>query len=126
MGIGMVCNNTLRASGEAFLPSLIMVSGALLNIIIDPLLIFGIGPFPRLEVEGAALGTLISSLVTAGFGLYLVIFHRKAAHFGGLTKTMMFKAWKKIGRVGVPAMGTNVVVPVASFVAITIIARVAW
>ena len=35
----------------------------------------------------------------------------------------MLKAWKIIGRVGVPAMGTNVVVPIAGFVAITIIAR---
>ncbi|MBL4870973.1 MAG: MATE family efflux transporter [Robiginitomaculum sp.] len=123
MGVGMVCNNTLRASGEAFLPSTIMMSGAILNIIIDPLLIFGIGPFPRMEVEGAALGTLISSVLTASFGLYLVIGHRKAVNFTGLTKALIGKSWKIIGRVGVPAMGTNIVVPIASFVAITIIAR---
>ncbi len=123
MGIGMMCNNTLRANGESVLPSFIMISGALLNIILDPFLIFGIGPFPRLEVEGAALGTLISSMVTAGIGLYLVVIYRKAADFTILTKKALLKAWKIIGRVGVPAMGTNVVVPVAGFVAITIIAR---
>ena len=123
MGVGMMCNNTLRASGEAFLPSMIMISGAVLNIIIDPLLIFGIGPFPRLEVAGAAIGTLISSVFTAVLGLYLVVIHRKAAKFQNLTQKAMLKAWKIIGRVGIPAMGTNVVVPIAGFVATTIIAR---
>lgn len=123
MGIGMMCNNALRATGEAVLPSMIMISGAVLNIIIDPLLIFGIGPFPRMEVEGAALGTLISSLFTAGFGLYIVVFHRKVAAFKGLTRKAILKAWGIIGRVGVPAMGTNVVVPFAGFIATTIIAR---
>lgn len=123
MGVGMMCNNTLRASGEAFLPSMIMISGAVLNIVIDPLLIFGIGPFPRMEVEGAALGTLISSIFTASYGLYLVIFHRKAADFKGLTKAAMLKAWKIIGRVGIPAVGTNTIVPIAAFIGITIVAR---
>lgn len=123
MGIGMMCNNTLRATGEAALPSMIMISGAILNIIIDPLLIFGIGPFPRMEVEGAALGTLISSLFTAGFGLYVVVLHRKVVKFVGLTKTTVLEGWKIIGRVGFPAMGTNIVVPFAGWIAITIIAH---
>ncbi|HHL42443.1 MAG TPA: MATE family efflux transporter [Hellea balneolensis] len=123
MGIGMMCNNMLRASGEAVLPSMIMISGAVINIIIDPMLIFGIGPFPRLEIKGAAIGTLIASVFTASFGFYLVKFHRKAANFAGLTKAKILTAWKIIGRVGIPAMGTNIVVPLAGFSATTIIAR---
>jgi len=123
MGIGMMCNNTLRASGEAALPSMIMIIGAAINIVIDPLLIFGIGPFPRMEVEGAALGTLISSLFTAGLGLYLVFVHRKAASFKGLAVGTIMKGWKIIGRVGFPAMGTNVIVPLSGLAAMTIVAR---
>ncbi|MEE9272513.1 MAG: MATE family efflux transporter [Robiginitomaculum sp.] len=124
MGVGMMCNNTLRANGEAVLPSTIMVSGAILNIIIDPLLIFGIGPFPRLEVEGAAIGTLISSIFTAFYGLYLVVFNRKTAEFKGLTGKALYKTWSIIGRVGIPAIGGHVVVPFSGFIATTIIARI--
>lgn len=123
MGIGMMCNNTLRAGGEAILPSSIMISGAVLNIIIDPLLIFGIGPFPRLEVTGAALGTLISSMVTAGYGLFLVLFYRKVISFIDLTHARLVSAWEIIGRVGVPAMFSNALVPISAFIVTMIIAR---
>lgn len=122
-GIGMICNNTLRAGGEAVLPSTIMISGAILNVIIDPFLIFGLGPFPKMGVEGAALATLISAVFTAGYGLFLANFHRKALSFVGLGKARILEAWRIIGKVGVPAMGSNIIVPISTFVIITIIAR---
>ena len=50
--------HAIRATGDTLRPSLIMVTGALLNIILDPLLIFGWGPFPRLGIAGAALATV--------------------------------------------------------------------
>ena len=124
IGIGMLCNNILRASGEAFLPSLIMVSSAIFNIIIDPFLIFGLGPFPRLEVAGAAIGTLIASMLSASFGLFLVIYKRRAVRFAGLAKNTLLEAWAIIGRVGAPAAGSNALVPISAFFAMTIIARV--
>ena len=46
ISIASMSNNILRASGEAILPSSIMISGAIINIVLDPFLIFGIGPFP--------------------------------------------------------------------------------
>jgi len=55
VSVSGMTNNILRASGEAALPSAIMIMGAVINIILDPFLIFGWGPFPRLEVQGAAL-----------------------------------------------------------------------
>ncbi len=123
-GVAMMCNNILRASGEAALPSLIMVSGAIFNIIIDPFLIFGLGPFPRMEVAGAALGTLIASALSACIGLYLVTITRKAIRFKGLKRNNIFTAWRSIGHVALPATGTNTIVPLAAFAAVTIIARV--
>jgi len=123
MGMAMMTNNILRAGGEALLPSAIMISGAILNIIIDPLLIFGIGPFSRMEVEGAALATLLANGLAAGFGLFVVLFYRHAASFAGLTWKHIKASWTTILRVGFPAIGTNVIVPVAGLAATAIIAH---
>lgn len=123
MGLAMITNNILRSGGEALLPSFIMISGAILNIIIDPLLIFGIGPFPRMEVQGAALATLLANGLAAGFGLFIVFFYRRAASFAGLTIKSIGKSCKTILRVGFPAIGTNVIVPIAGLATTAIVAH---
>lgn len=62
----------LRASGDMVTPSLVLFGATALNIILDPLLIFGIGPFPRLEIMGAAVTTLFSSAVACGVVLFVL------------------------------------------------------
>jgi putative MATE family efflux protein len=121
VSVAMMCNNILRASGEAALPSSIMILGAVLNIIFDPFLIFGIGPFPRMEVPGAALASLLANSIAALYGLWLVLYYRKAAHFRNITIGSMRRAWSVIGRVGIPAACTNIIVPVGMVFATTII-----
>lgn len=121
VSIASMCNNILRAGGEAALPSSIMILGAVINIILDPFLIFGWGPFPRLEVQGAALATLTGNIIAAMFGFYIVFFHRKVISFAEMTLRSMKRAWGIIGKVGIPAAGTNIIVPVASFAAVAIL-----
>ncbi|MBU0629636.1 MAG: MATE family efflux transporter [Candidatus Margulisbacteria bacterium] len=50
----------LQGAGDTMTPMLILAFSLLLNAILDPLLIFGLGPFPMLGVPGAALATIIS------------------------------------------------------------------
>jgi len=50
LSIASMGNNALRAHGEAALPSSIMILSAVINMVLDPFLIFGWGPFPRLEI----------------------------------------------------------------------------
>ena len=123
ISVSSMCNNILRAGGEAALPSSIMILGALINIILDPFLIFGWGPFPRLEIQGAAIATVTGNIIAAMFGFYLVVFHRKAVSFADMTWRSIRRAWGIIGRVGIPAAGTNIIVPLAATIAVTIIAR---
>ncbi len=63
---------TLQATGDMVGPMLIQGIGAVVNLVLDPLLIFGIGPFPRLEVAGAALATVMGQLVGLAAGFFLV------------------------------------------------------
>lgn len=121
LSVASMSNNILRAAGEAVLPSTIMISGALINIVLDPFLIFGWGPFPRMEVRGAALSTLVGHVFGAGLGLFLVLHHRKSIDFAHMTLRSMRRAWKIIAQVGLPAAGTNIIVPVATFMAVAII-----
>jgi putative MATE family efflux protein len=123
MGLAMMANNILRASGEAMLPSAIMISAAVFNIIIDPFLIFGIGPFPRMEVEGAALATLIANTIGMVFGFFVVFHMRKAASFASLNIERLISYWRAILRVGFPAIWTNVIVPFSGLAATAIVAR---
>jgi len=122
VSIASMSNNILRANGEALLPSAIMISGAVINIILDPFLIFGWGPFPRLEIQGAALATLFGNAMGAMIGFYIILLHRKAISFVEMTWGSVKRAWAIIGQVGLPAAGTNIIVPVATFFAVSIMA----
>jgi len=74
-----------------------------------------------MEVQGAAVATLIGNIFGAGFGLYIVLLHRKAVDFAHMTVSSMQRAWKIIGHVGLPAAGTNIIVPVSTFAAVAIV-----
>ena len=123
ISVASMSNNILRAGGEAALPSTIMILGAVINIVLDPFLIFGWGPFPRMEVQGAALSTLIGNIIGAMFGFYIVFFHRKAISFAEMTFGSLRRAWSIIGKVGIPAAGTNIIVPLSAAIAVAIVAR---
>ena len=57
-----------RAAGDATTPLKLLGLAAAVNVVADPLLIFGVGPLPRLEVTGAALATVLAWLVAAAVG----------------------------------------------------------
>ncbi len=72
MFIGITAISILRGLGDMKTPMIGMVSATLLNIVLDPLLIFGIGPFPELGIDGAALATVISRLFAVILMMYFI------------------------------------------------------
>ncbi|MEF1304143.1 MATE family efflux transporter, partial [Vibrio owensii] len=58
--IPMAGNSAIRATGDTKTPAKIMMLAGLINGILDPLLIFGYGPFPELGIQGAAIASAFS------------------------------------------------------------------
>lgn len=61
--MSLSCESVLRASGDTRTPFFVDLGAVTLNAVLAPLLIYGIGPFPRLEVAGAALATVAAQVV---------------------------------------------------------------
>lgn len=108
----MIASSIMRANGQANIPGLVMTGGALLNLAIDPVLIFGWFGFPKMELAGAAAAMTVSRVMTSSVLLFFVV-------RGNLVHLQ--KVWSGIGassrrifHIGVPAMATQMIGPVTA------------
>lgn len=88
--------------GDSRTPFIISTIGLVINIVLDPFLILGIGPFPRLEVSGAAIATIFAQLFTAT--TYILVIMKRTNYFKGIhfLQKPDWKHMSKIVRVGLP------------------------
>lgn len=100
---GFAFSFALRAIGDTKTPTIINSIAIILNVILDPLLIFGIGPFPRLEILGAALGTIISYSIASILSIYLVFSGKLGIKFYLSDFKPDFGLYKKMFKIGLPA-----------------------
>ena len=94
----------LQATGRSLYSTIGQVVGAVVNIILDPIMIYGIGPVPEMGVEGAAYATVIGQVASA---VLLFIFHTKLnKEFAHGTKYMKPEGGiiKEIYSIGLPAI----------------------
>ena len=108
----MICGSIMRANGSANIPGAIMTISAAINLILDPIFIFGWFGFPAMELAGAAtamtvtrFGTLIVSLWFISQGNLVLT----EAYFRG-----WYRSAKRILHVGIPAMATNLIGPITA------------
>ena len=117
---GMIClvvpivgNSAIRAAGNTLTPSIIMILAAVINLVFDPLLIFGLWGFPRLELQGAALATVSSWTLTLVASLLVLHFKERllSLKIPDLEETLW--CWRDILHVGLPAAATSMITPIS-------------
>jgi len=109
--IPMIGNNIIRATGDMKTPGIIMSAIAILNIILDPILIFGLGPFTKMGITGGAVATVFSRAVGMIFSFIIIIGREKLLKFKIPPLNNLFTSWKKILFIGIPAAMSNVIIP---------------
>ena len=109
LGFGMLFQMTferlLQSTGMTVYSMISQMSGAIFNIIFDPILIFGYFGFPRLGVAGAAYATVFGQMLGASIGLILNLKKNKEIHFS-ISKILHpdLETIKRIYFVGVPSI----------------------
>jgi len=99
----LVISNLIRGSGDAMKPMVIMIMASIINIILDPFMILGIGPFPEMGIRGAALATIIAQSCGALIGLYYFIAHKTAFRIKASHLLPNMPILRDIYRVGAPS-----------------------
>jgi putative MATE family efflux protein len=121
--IGMVGTSSMRATGDTLLPGKLMIAGAILNVVLDPIFIFGLGPIPALGLNGAAIAALVARGAMFAGTLYFLVHRLDLVSFRKPHLAELTRSWADILHVGLPAAGTNVIVPVGAALVTAMIAR---
>jgi Na+-driven multidrug efflux pump len=119
----MVGNNAIRATGDTKTPAAIMLVAAAVNFIVDPVLIFGLGPFPRLELAGAAISTVCSRAITMTVALYILGRRDRMLTLERPPLGAVLNTWKKVLYIGLPTAGTRIIIPLTTGVITALLAR---
>ncbi|WP_284217545.1 MATE family efflux transporter [Agaribacter marinus] len=122
LAVPMVGNSVLRANGDTKTPSIIMAVGGGINAVLDPLLIFGLGPIPAFGIQGAAIATAVAWAICVVWILYLLAVQRQLIEPKLLNFNDFKQASSGVLRIGLPAAGANMLTPIAGAIVTAIVA----
>ncbi len=110
--VPMTGNGILRALGDAKTSGMIMAMGALVNVGLNPVLMWGLGPFPEMGIRGLAVATLVSRMLNFVAIWYILGVKEKliTIKFDGFAE--LKHTWKNILKMSIPTAINNAIQPV--------------
>lgn len=100
----LLLEKTFQATGNMVYPMITMITGALVNTMVDPILIFGLLGAPKLGVTGAAISTVFAQFVSMSVGIYFIKRKNTGLKVNLLDLKIDFKIVKEIYKVGAPSI----------------------
>jgi putative MATE family efflux protein len=110
----MTGNSILRACGDTKTPSILMAGAGLINAVLDPIFIFGLGPIPAMGISGAAWATVIAWGVGYFYLMYILVIQKELVSGSLPSRPVMLSSGREMLRIGVPAAGANMMTPLAA------------
>ena len=122
LAIPSMGNSAMRAGGDSLTPALIMTLIAGINLMLDPILIFGKFGFPEMGVTGAALATITAYVIGLMAGLYVLIVRKNLIiPRAGLYLETLKDSIKRLAFIAIPAGITNIIMPTTTAVIIALL-----
>jgi putative MATE family efflux protein len=120
--ITLLGTNALRAIGDTRKSAIVSAQLALLNLALDPLLIFGLGPIPAFGIQGAAIATIIAAGITAITAVLILARQEKLLEISWPKMAELRRNWRQLLSIAIPAVAANMMTPLAATVITAMIA----
>ncbi len=122
MTMSMVGNDFLIAVGANKSASALMVGGMVLNVILDPMFIFGFGPIPKMGIAGAAIATVLSQMAAGIVLLYILHCRYHLLTMKIFDIRLLKVSWRMIIRIAIPSIIGMLMMPIGNGIMTRIVA----